>query len=65
LAKIIDGAGHAERWVSLLNVYYEYFCKLMWLSAKSLHVLDINIQNVHDIFGYKYALHKTNQTCIV
>ena len=27
--------------VSFINVYDEYFCKLMWLSAKSLHVLEL------------------------
>jgi hypothetical protein len=26
--------------VSFCNVYYEYFCKLMWLSAKSQDVLE-------------------------
>ena len=27
--------------VSFINVYYEYFCVLMWLSAKLLHVLEL------------------------
>ena len=27
--------------VSFINVYYEYFCKLMWLSAKSPDVLEL------------------------
>ena len=27
--------------VSFSNVYYEYFCKLMWLSAKSPDVLEL------------------------
>ena len=27
--------------VSFINVYYEYFCELMWLSAKSTHVLEL------------------------
>ena len=27
--------------VSFINVYYEYFCQFMWLSAKSLHVLEL------------------------
>ena len=27
--------------VSFKNVYYEYFCKLMWLSAKSTDVLEL------------------------
>jgi hypothetical protein len=27
--------------VPFINVYYEYFCKLMWLSAKSPDVLEL------------------------
>ena len=27
--------------VSIINGYYAYFCELMWLSAKSLHVLEL------------------------
>ena len=27
--------------VSFINVYYEYFCELMWLPAKSPHVLEL------------------------
>ena len=29
--------------VSFINVYYEYFCECMWLSAKSQHVLELVI----------------------
>ena len=27
--------------VSIINIYYAYFCELMWLSAKSQHVLEL------------------------
>ena len=37
--------------VSFINVYYEYFCKLMWLSAKSP---DVNMNFI-----------RTKHTCIV
>jgi hypothetical protein len=48
--------------VSLINVYYEYFCKVIWLSAKSPDVFGIiehNVPMYTEIVLCKYELYQT------
>ena len=55
--------------LSFVNIYYEYFCKLMWLSEKSLDVLELlNITRQCKIrfLDIKYELlHNTCMFCLI
>ena len=53
---------------SFINVYYEYFCELMWLSAISPDVFgttECNAPMYTEIFENIYELYQTKHTCIV
>ena len=49
--------------VSIINFYFEYFCELMWLSAKSLQVLELlNITRQCQIWFLHINMHFIEQT---
>jgi hypothetical protein len=45
-----------------INIYHEYFCKLMWLSAKSPHVLELlNVTRQCKITFFDINMHFSEQ----
>ena len=54
--------------IVFIDIYNEYFCKMMWLSAISLDVFGTSERNAPkytEILLYKYELYQTKHTCIV
>ena len=51
-----------------MDIYNEYFCKIMWLSAISPDVSGTTERDTPmytEICLYKYELYQTKHTCIV